>query len=136
MLLPVTTDILLKPQPNNMESKIKASELRIGNLVQMNGIYISVTHILPLWIEGDYSPFGYIEYDKLEPIELTEQVLLKCGFKFSGVVQSLGYFRLIYEDGGKLFFYSHAMLQHEIKYLHQLQNLYFACTGLELEFKA
>lgn len=120
-----------------MESKIKSGELRIGNLVQMNGIYISVTHILPLWIEGDYSPFGYIEYDKLEPIELTEQVILKCGYK---QVNTLNNGTLVFSGTPYLYFKDGVVrfLCHTIKiqFLHQLQNVVFYHQGKELEFKA
>lgn len=71
-------------------------------------------------------------YEYLNPIPLTQEILLKCGFQLSGIVQQIGYFRLIYEDGGKLFFYSHPMLKIEVKFLHHLQNLYYSNTDQEL----
>lgn len=118
---------------------IKANELRIGNLVDYFGKYKIVTKIQK---EGIKYYLGcsdslkdlmncYNEEDAYSAIPLSEEILLKVGFELSGSVQKIGYFRLIYEDGGKLFFYSHPMLKIELKYLHQLQNLYFTSTGNE-----
>jgi len=129
---------------------ILASELRIGNVFKgIGGIQtvlsleentdrgmcnyssdehrLMYSHLILCHQNGNqYKPW------EIEPIPLSEEILLKCGFELSGSVQKIGYFRLIYEDGGKLFFYSHPMLKIELKYLHQLQNLYFASTGNEL----
>lgn len=79
-----------------------------------------------------------------EPIQLTEEILLKCGFvkEFEG-----GYcdknrfviFKNIHNnvfglvDSG--FYYSKVNGVLHLKNLHQLQNLYLVLTGQELEFK-
>jgi hypothetical protein len=79
---------------------------------------------------------------ELEPIPLTAELLEKCGFEKDG----------IYPDGksfvfnGKYYltgtwFKVHTscgtfkVLNENIEYLHQLQNLIFALTGKELEIK-
>ena len=84
-----------------------------------------------------------------EPIPLTEEILLKCGFKKTEEyyasyeenidVYTIGCFDIAFIDNEyKLWFcieedpfYSFSWT--EIKYVHQLQNLYFSLTGQELE---
>ena len=76
------------------------------------------------------------------PIPLTEEWLLKFGFKF---YEPLSHYRIVIDDVwyyvNKDFYFSFCNLkadesQHmpykKLKYVHQLQNLYFALTGEEL----
>ena len=92
--------------------KMVASELRIGN-----------------WVSWDE--------EKLTPIPLTEEILLKCGFekdRFGNY--SLGLFELLYNDIiGFRFSMEGQWCYEEIKYLHQLQNLFYSLCGKELEIK-
>ena len=107
---------------------IKANELRIGNCVKLNN---SDTTLVPRDFQRYCKSFGIFE--EFEPIELSEEWLLKSGFKKIG--------GLFYHDS---FFAcelsSHNELRFEdldnlyIKYVHQLQNLYYALTGEELVF--
>jgi hypothetical protein len=78
-----------------------------------------------------------VEYHDLDPIILTPQILLKCGFR--------NFIRdewIVSHSNGHADFDFTAeglRLRHPtpsrlpIKYLHQLQNFYFALTGEELE---
>ena len=129
---------------------MEATELRIGNHVEKslksgNGrkvfdkIRISdINHI--------YEKDGSFNY---EPIPLTEEILLKCGFKILkhefdstfysiNILDTVVYLRPSYLSG----FYWGFMLDKleaeindckRIEHVHQLQNLYFALTGKELE---
>ena len=79
-----------------------------------------------------------------DSIPLTEEILLKCGFNYS---QNIGeyetsdddYCILIRKDEDTEEFYFEIgdlgfnYVFKTIKYLHQLQNLYFVLTGTELE---
>ncbi|EHQ41576.1 hypothetical protein [Myroides odoratus] len=72
----------------------------------------------------------------IKPIELTEERLLQCGFKHTGN----GFYELLGThiglcNIGDVFFNVgfKGITIGNIKYLHQLQNLYFALTGKELE---
>lgn len=122
---------------------MQANELRIGNYVKS----LSVTQVRELTestING-YSIGGFY------PIPLTEELLLKCGFEKADdmayhpdmKIRSLYINTLILRKNtcSNLFefHFQHknpAMFENtEIKYLHQLQNLYFALTGKELEVK-
>ena len=77
--------------------------------------------------------------EDVKPIPLTEEWLERCGFygrndfKWIGKVgiQSVdGKYYFAFKDMGNVMFRSIV----ECKYVHALQNLYFALTGQELEF--
>ncbi|MGJ1369547.1 hypothetical protein [Sphingobacterium spiritivorum] len=137
---------------------MKATELRIGNVLtfldkQVAVVAITETHASIKGYElNRYTPVA-LDYTGLQRIPLTEEILLKCGFDFSQFkkpMQTCGvdlfyghdyYFKrigyktdLILRSLNGVFriecFYS-----TRIQYLHQLQNLYFALTGKELEVK-
>lgn len=119
---------------------MKAEELRIGNFVKYKEEIIKLGTF-------DYSSFTY-EKDKtlnyivgafksLQPIELTEEWLLKMGFEKDHLYFSKGSFH--YHMHGIVFIGNdHVSSGHVDSYLktvHQLQNLYFALTGEELTIK-
>jgi len=65
-------------------------------------------------------------------IPLTEELLLKCNFKF----KEFGYqFSVSNHLLSGNFFFMISGYAKQIYYLHELQNLYFALTGKELEIK-
>ena len=101
---------------------LKANELRIGNCV-----YAFKT----IW-QIDNTDFNNIEkIETYKPIPLTEDILLKCGFKKEPIdVYSLNGIDLCVSDNSVEFFAGR--IETNIYYLHQLQNLYFALTGEEL----
>ncbi len=128
---------------------MEAKELRIGNLVYFNGKNKEIgviseikTSIAPCleYVGLNKRSNIYYQTKHLQPIPLTEEILLKCGFDFGIKLQDFvkgkyqfveitntidGYFS---EEG--IIYYG---LITKIKHLHQLQNLYFALTGEELE---
>lgn len=111
---------------------MKANELRIGNWYHWHS-------------EGKYyeyqvaaKDFSNRNHENFEPIPLTEEWLLKMGFEdvnFKGtygfqfldmclsIYKSYGVWRIVFEKADRML---------KIKYVHQLQNLYFALTGQEL----
>jgi hypothetical protein len=124
---------------------LKLYELRIGNFFQIELMpthrkrikkisEIKQKHIL---LDG-----SWYYLDKLIPIPLTEEVLLKCGFeKFIWVTESNVYklddFNCRLDEDGVQVFGANFNNMKPLKYLHELQNLYFDFTGRELmvEFK-
>jgi len=131
---------------------LKANELRIGNLVSQNGFYgyvysiesaeprndirFSDKDIITLFDNG----ITYVPIDEIEPIPLTEEWLIKFGFELD--IEDDGYFKGKYKvsvsDEGCIFFIYDNYYPIEIcefKYIHQLQNLYFALTNTELTIK-
>jgi hypothetical protein len=111
-----------------------ARELRIGNYVQ--GDFkkcIEVTNkIMNAKIE--------LDNQWLKPIPITKEWLLKFGF----VQQYWGVFLTTYYRKGNILYslsdgnvelYKPNICLTQLKYVHQLQNLFFALTGEELTFK-
>ena len=136
---------------------MKASELRIGNLVYVtdnltNLIFKEITpiniHNLMHLTGWDKSPVD-IEF---EPIPLTEEFLLKFGFAnidkggndfITYTDKEHNYYLQIdvrRKDGKYLILDNsfddlRAFSMVDIEYVHQLQNLYFALTGNELKYE-
>ncbi len=120
---------------------IKESELRIGNLIlNTAGETVRVKNIqeksINMLVDGD-GVSGSYSLDFFTGVPLTPEILEKCGFEKRITDNILFYFHNcgyvdLYVDGGKFISYH---FKFEIKPLHQLQNLYFALTGNELEYK-
>lgn len=125
------------------QQTVKASELRIGNFIEAQGKIILVESIhekgLNVYSTVEYGHTSVIEPDislsEANPIPLTPEILEKCGFGQSESIHFHGQLRGENHKGV-------AVVVRYIKdfmifpqYLHQLQNLYFALTGTELEIK-
>jgi hypothetical protein len=109
---------------------MKANELRVGNWVELYGS-LTVIHRTDFAICKCHHG---IAVDKGNPITLTEDWFKKFGFELFGkddpwdmywthkaLVGSIDNVSRIYNLG-----------RIQIKYVHQLQNLFFAMTGEEL----
>lgn len=123
---------------------IQANELRIGNIVMAMGndspdltqTVITLEHFGWQWEEGGF-------FELAEPIPLTPEILKKCGFELSKGKLSLKFYKNpkkgrivnLYKvsDGYRYLNTRGVGPSPHINYLHQLQNLYFALTGYELE---
>lgn len=127
---------------------MKASELRIGNLV------VAKSPERQEWESPVVVTIGYLEMfskDKVhfKPLQLTRELLLNLGFvecgyeglewrheklkglQFAGInwadEEFPEYQFLTYEIGEQIY---------QISYVHQLQNLFFILTGEELTFRS
>lgn len=116
---------------------MEARELRIGNLVgHQRGLDITFV------IERDMFQYnsGLTNLEDFKPITLTDEWLFRFGFE-NGNSQSsncdlwdkhwIGGFEIDKLRDGYTFYYG-SWIDCKFKYVHQLQNLYFALTGLEL----
>lgn len=131
---------------------IKANELRVGNLLFETGIIDGyenlpdsekLTVIVAVINDIDQVVRDLQDnmhaYDSLYPIPLTEEWLLKFGFEkdWTGYAledkNSLSF--SVTKNGAYLACWLDRSLGITIKYVHQLQNLYFALTGEELTIK-
>ena len=123
---------------------LRVNELRIGNLVK----WYDVSKVLELhseknkfdnvYIECEES-FEWTEYNKLEPIPLTEEWLLKFGFliieingKFEATLPNFRYniYWNKYTDG--FLFCDGETVLINFNYVHELQNLVFVLGQREL----
>ena len=135
---------------------IRPEELKIGNYVDVctyvksvivpTGLYKRVSAIprngVDLTLPSDREDF-ILAYQMIEPIPLTEEMFLKCGFievpYYENILQkenirihfdkqkSSEVLFVLYDDDGDI------TCQTRVSCLHQLQNLYFALTGKELD---
>ena len=114
---------------------IQQEELRRGNYISLTDIgKVEVLGVLPDKIY--YTPskdrrlhdFLYSLYVYASPIEITETILLRFGFRKNEV------FEIYHNELFTLWYHGNKIgyQNTEIKYVHQLQNLYFALTGKEL----
>lgn len=129
-----------------------AQELRIGNWVKYDNRLFQIESIARSFpcLNTDEFGIGVVDWNNINPIPLTPEILEKCGFK-----------RHTYEMSGCKVWYlqdtswrvaqsyrdeNEYKLWHErvspptwnlktLNYLNELQNLIFALTGEELTFK-
>lgn len=110
-----------------MKKELQIKDLRIGNL------FVDAKNRLCSVEEISKDIEDCITTHPITPIPLTEEWLLSFGvkalrkgvFDFVKVEDSIGFH--VYFIGRHL---------KEIQYVHELQNLYFALTGEELELKS
>ena len=131
---------------------MKAEELRLGNWVYISDNYthafykqetqINIHNMMYLCGETK-EPLDFT----FEPIPLTEEILLKCGFYETSNKDFIGGLFALKQKGDGFYInketMSYCYFDYEgniediikINYVHQLQNLYFALTNEELQIE-
>ena len=121
---------------------MKVQDLRIDNWLIFDGRYFQIDCIAKdaPFLNTEEFGVGVVSYKNIIPINLSHKILKKCGFKND-------HSTFEYADGSnneKLFISwidgeyvvelqnGEKNISIELKYLHQLQNLYFALTQTEL----
>lgn len=126
---------------------IVANELRVGNWINIPECAIN-TKVKTIDTQRfaverdniDLSPGENVFfYKSANPISLTPEILEKCGFEANKYNDEFKYGLLLldceYTDKGEFnVVFNDCKLPLALKYLHQLQNLYYALTGEELKF--
>lgn len=129
-----------------MQSVMSINELRLGNLIIYNnnevgtitGVQDFLINYGKVAINQRIDIFYHIEL--IEPIELTKEWFNKLGMTYYSLPtksdRKIGYYTIKYGNRFKINStdgkYSFLNFRKEIKYVHELQNLYFALTGAEL----
>jgi len=113
---------------------MKANEIRLGNYLEMLGKVRKVECIsnLPARKEMYWLACENMIDTKIihfSPIPLTEEWLLKFGFTENS------YYNLKSTGGTDYIFGYKKQNYTSLRYVHQLQNLYFALTGEELTYE-
>ena len=113
---------------------MKSTELRIGNLVLDLGIPKEVLSInsFEAELESRIIRNYRVRLDDLKPIPLTEEWLAKLGYDLISENHYGVLGHLIWKIEGRFYCDKNGM---QLKYVHQLQNLYFALTNEELTIK-
>lgn len=124
---------------------IQANELRIGNLVRVENEVLNVNFLNEndIGLEGDISRSGLYHRSFVSSLEITEEWLLKFGFaRRSDNHYSISQKNISFIWSPELWLYcidnnsGYSIPLDHIRYVHQLQNLYFALTGEELKLKS
>jgi hypothetical protein len=117
---------------------MKATDLRLGNLIKKNNKIYEISSLFFVDLYDGTIRENYNNSYVIEPIQLTEEWLLKFGFEktmsWTYVKDLVGNLQLVYylgEKGWSIGFNSYSDFSN-LKYVHQIQNLYFALTGKEL----
>lgn len=116
---------------------IQANELRIGSLLNYGNDIVVVSAIFKSHFNCERLngvSIGNNHQNNFQSIHLTREILEKCGFVTDGFYNSAERWVLLdillFRGNGHFILCYYP--KTEIKYLHQLQNLYFALTGKEL----
>ena len=133
---------------------MNANELRRNNLISFKNEIVKVSSIFndnDIEIENSINNYIVLNVKITKPIPLTDEIILKCGFikDTNGTLWldlTTHYIELVSSNDG--YFYpiiaklpevsseiEQRVSINRIKHVHELQNLYFALTGKELEIK-
>lgn len=130
---------------------IQIEELRYKSLIQKDGIVwkandiFGASGLITVLPDEKGETLGRRAYQEFQGIELTEEWFTKFGFQSESynktsalngdIYYTLGGVDIVceYLSGQWKFIYKKSEFDYiEIKYVHQLQNLFFALTGSEL----
>ena len=124
---------------------IRPQELRIGNYVfDIDGDVLQIGQILDIGVKFKNTSLSS-RYEKIQPIPLTEEILLEFGFYFEEGfyclrINNTAFMTIILL--GSYVNYELSNFRQKIVFsrgefsgVHQLQNLYFHLKGEELAFK-
>ncbi len=133
---------------------VSVTELRVGNLLHYNGNSKEVGKVT-LLVQDMINELSYCQLDyrknkkhwiiNLDAIPLTEEWLLNYGFEkgidnvyfikakhiYIKLFEEIGHVLGCVEKYSKTF-----KISDDIKYVHQLQNLYFSLSGSELQISS
>ena len=137
---------------------MKENELRIGNLVQLSqegfdevrdminedssqypkcitnyATVSSISSCPEVELYKDGCDLYHWNFDSISGIPLTEQWLIRLGFEKIGINYNMSIFNVYRRKSDNKLLYRNNVYAVELKHVHQLQNLYFALTGEELE---
>ena len=118
----------------NKEEKMKASELRIGSWV-----FSEETESNFVIDEHSFSAISVEHIDAIKPIPLTEEWLVRFGFEIkkgawgTSAEIRIGRVRYVLYQNRNVWLIDHTDgFRVDFKYIHTVQNHYFALTGQEL----
>jgi hypothetical protein len=125
---------------------IQANELRIGNLVTWEDEPNRILKVDEIgynrWVRFENGDGSIIDDEEcnLQPIPITEEWLLRFGFELELKEGNQNEYRVysfnqITYNTNHGWWWNKCHLEVQPNNIHQLQNLFFALTGEELQFK-
>jgi hypothetical protein len=126
---------------------MKANELRIGNFLQSDTNIIKIVGVVKkdIYYYHNKKNLYVLELNNFKPIPLTEEWLIKFGFEkkidcYKNINYNFNGYFASFDCDNPMWFgedgcCEQVTIKDNIKYVHQLQNLYFAVTGEELTMK-
>ncbi|MEO8710854.1 MAG: hypothetical protein ABI405_01960 [Parafilimonas sp.] len=119
------------------------SELRIGNFFKIRAYYDdtgTISKVTEINTKQIYTKGKWFNFNELIPISITEDILLQSGFTHFDWLPDYSvfechHFKCTLDKNGVHLFCDNLKNLKPLKYLHELQNLYFDLTGEELETK-
>lgn len=116
---------------------IKENELRVGGTYMLPSGYNRLpSGEVTLSAQEMAFIFEVGCFDEINPILLTEEWLIRFGFKKCGELYIKNQIEIWYNEPTKRFYHTEQNIGVNTNYVHQLQNLYFALTWEELESSA
>jgi hypothetical protein len=125
---------------------IQANELRVGNWITGNFPFMIIKQVscygVDLYMpQCEADDFSY-DLEEIEPIPLTPEILEQCDFVFDGAsylakdgIGQISYRVHLWVINNTIMWVANEGFSVTLNSLHQLQNLYYALTGKELEIK-
>lgn len=121
---------------------METNELRIGNWVSLppvGGIEYQI-RMIGIYVEL-YKNVGRWDISKLKPIPIDDDWLERIGFDEDGILKIDDNLWIVWDEEQRIDLttdckqinYQHCL--YKGKYVHQMQNLYFALTNKELTLK-
>ncbi len=129
-------------QINEIRYKNYFETVKNSSIIQISGFRTYSTDNPLVRYENHGGEYGL---DQIKPIKITNEILIKFGFKstFDGEFYSpyqlkiLGYgITLTYRFSARKVVWINNDFSVEIKYVHQLQNLFFTLCGEDLVFSS
>lgn len=128
---------------------IDPKSLRIGNTVIVEKRVVPIhelltDHAVVIWETDAFMSPAYpnIPYDKISGIPLSEQELIRLGFRDEQIYEAVrcwrtDHFALSYHanEPKNLYLHGYGLDSNPVLHIHQLQNLYYSLTGTELTYK-
>ncbi len=113
---------------------IPQSELRLGNWIQVEEKNYRVIYLSENGCGYDHEEF--VSFENIVPISITDSILVKAGFTKDDYGYKNGSLALNqYDDVFHLRLPQGTGFGRGIKYVHQLQNLYYNISGEELSVR-
>lgn len=118
---------------------MKLQELRLNNLIEVkictnkNQLVTGISNSSINTIDADN-----LNLSDIEPIKLTDKWLTDFGFSKTEWDHNNSFSKIVGNNDYTIVFYSNCVCEigdiitKEIEFVHQLQNLYYALTGVEL----